>query len=214
MKLTIFGASGAIGRILADLALAASHEVRAYVRRSDAFPSPIPGLTVLVGSLDNLEAIEEAVGGADAVISALGPALDTSRKPQGLHISEGHRTIVKAMKNRGVSRLVTLATPSLRSDEDPRTPVTVLPGLMARLFFPGPYRDIVALGPVLRESELNWTVVRIVNPNARHVSDDYGVWLGEGPVRMSVSRRNVAAFMLKVTEEGLHIGKMPVVFNR
>jgi putative NADH-flavin reductase len=146
MKLTIFGASGAIGRLLTDAALASGHQVTAYVRRPEAFVKPIVGLAVVTGNLSDYAAIVQAIKGADAVISALGPALDMSRKRAGTPIADGHRVIVEAMKSEGVRRLVTLATPSVKADDDPRVLATILPGIMARLLFPNPYRDIVAVG--------------------------------------------------------------------
>ena len=80
MRIAVFGASGAIGRLVTQKALAHGHQVTAYVRRADAFPEATERLAVVVGTLGNQASIEEVVSGADAVISALGPSMSTPRK--------------------------------------------------------------------------------------------------------------------------------------
>ncbi len=147
------------------------------------------------------------------MISALGPSMTSPRKSTETPIADGHRLIVAAMEKLGVKRLVTLATPTVKAKEDPKLLITLMPGVMAKAFFPPAYRDIVGIGPILEASKLDWTIVRIVNPNARHKSDDYGTWIGAGKVKMSVSRENVAACQLECAEKGLYIKRMPVVFN-
>jgi putative NADH-flavin reductase len=211
MKITVFGATGAIGRLITDRALAESHQVTAYVRRSGAFPPDRQGLTVVVGPLTDQALIEQAVDKADAVISTLGPALDLSRRDKGTPIADGYRTIVRAMESRGARRLVLLATPSIPADHDPKRFWAIR--LVAKTAMPNAFRDIVAVGEIVRGSSLDWTIARIINPNVEHRRDDHGVWLGEGPFRMGVSRANVAAFMVKVAEEGLYLKKLPLVFN-
>jgi putative NADH-flavin reductase len=213
MRITIFGASGGIGRLVTKKALEHGHQVTAYVRRADAFPGTTAGLSVVVGNLDDKAQIERAVTGADAVISALGPSMAAPRKSTVTPVADGHRLIVAAMEEQGVKRLVTLATPSVKAKEDPKRLIILMPAVMAKALFPPAYRDIVGVGPVLESSKLDWTVVRIVNPNAKHKSDYYGAWIGEGKVKMSVSRENAAACQLECAEKGLYIRKMPVVFN-
>lgn len=124
MKITVFGASGAIGRLVTKAALERGHSVTAYVRRPDAFQTEVERLTVVLGKLDDQDQMERAIEGADAVISALGPSLNPPRKSTATPIADGHRLIVAAMEKNGVKRLVTLATPRsrrrmTRSDSSP-----------------------------------------------------------------------------------------------
>jgi len=60
--------------------------------------------TVITGELSGAAAVDRAVQGADAVVSALGPDLD--RKAAGLPLVEGTRTIIEAMQRHGVRRYV------------------------------------------------------------------------------------------------------------
>jgi hypothetical protein len=185
--------------------------VTAYVRRPDTFPPDTKGLTVVVGALTDVALVEQAVDRADALISALGPALDMSRKDKGTPIADGYRTIVRAMNNRGARRLVLLATPSIPADYDPLRLRGI--ALLAKVMMPNALRDIVTVGQIVRASSLDWTITRILNPNAKHKKGEHAVWLGEGPFKMGISRENVAAFMLKVAEENLYVKQLPLVFN-
>lgn len=71
MKIVLYGATGRAGsRILTEL-LGRDHEVVAVVRHPDNL-APNDGLTVVQGDLSGAEAIAEAIGGAQAVVSAMG----------------------------------------------------------------------------------------------------------------------------------------------
>jgi nucleoside-diphosphate-sugar epimerase len=66
---------------------------------------------VIIGELSDADAIDRAVAGADAVVSAVGPSLD--RKATGMPVIEGTRHILDAMKRHSVTRYVGHATPSI-----------------------------------------------------------------------------------------------------
>ncbi|HWQ10845.1 MAG TPA: NAD(P)H-binding protein, partial [Holophaga sp.] len=194
LNITVFGASGRIGRLVVEMALSHGHKVTAYGRRHHNAEPQADNLQWVVGELADIEQIGRAVAGADIVISTLGPALDCSRKRKGTPIADGHAAILKAMREHGKRRLVTLATPTVRSREDGRFLATLLPGFLARILFPNACRDILETGRVVVASDVDWTIVRIIDPNAKHNGNGYGVSLGDRPAGMAVSRANVAAF--------------------
>ena len=116
MKLTVFGATGGVGRELVTQALDAGHQITAYVRNPGKVDLTHPNLTVIAGQLTDREAVQRAVHGADAVISALGPSL--SRKATGMPLVDGTRTSLDAMAAEGVERYIGIATPSMRDARD------------------------------------------------------------------------------------------------
>jgi hypothetical protein len=83
MKIVLYGATGRAGsRILTEL-LGRHHEVVAVVRNLDKHPgklAPNDGLTVIQGDLSSVEGIAEAIGGAQAVVSAYGPPPDKTEQ--------------------------------------------------------------------------------------------------------------------------------------
>ena len=73
MKLTIFAATGGIGRQLLEQAVAAGHDVTAVVRNPQSLPST-SACVVVIADLATAApaALQSAVSGAEAVLSALG----------------------------------------------------------------------------------------------------------------------------------------------
>src|SRR3954468_22782921 len=141
MNLTVFGATGGIGRHVVNQALDAGHQVTAYARNPAKLNLTHPNLTVIAGELSEREAVGRAVAGADAVISALGPSLD--RKATGMPLVEGTRTIVDAMRAEGVERYIGMATPSLRDPRDTKSLLGWLVPVMGRRGLPGAYRELL-----------------------------------------------------------------------
>jgi putative NADH-flavin reductase len=142
MNLTVFGANGAIGKIITNHALNNGDTVTAYVRRPDSLKQSRNNLKIMVGDLSNRLLIEKAIENADVVISALGPVLDTSRKLKGTPIADGHAFIIHGMEMLGKKRFVTLATPTVHSDEDRKNFITVVSPIMAKIIFPNAYREM------------------------------------------------------------------------
>jgi hypothetical protein len=83
MKIVLYGATGKVGsRILTEL-LGRRHEVVAVVRNVDKDPDRLAandGLTVLEGDLSRVEEIAQAIGGAQAVVSAYAPPPDKTEQ--------------------------------------------------------------------------------------------------------------------------------------
>ena len=120
MNVTVFGATGAIGSLTVDELLASGHTVTVYARN----PSKIPAgwgdrVAVIIGELSDADAIDQAVTGAEAVVSALGPSLD--RKATEMPLIEGTRHILDAMKGHGVTRYIGHATPSILDPQEKPT---------------------------------------------------------------------------------------------
>jgi uncharacterized protein YbjT (DUF2867 family) len=131
MNVTVFGATGAIGQQVVQQLRASGHAVTAYVRTPGKVPSTWgQDVTVVTGEITDAAAIDRAVTGANAVVSALGPSMD--RKATGLPLVEGTQHIVEAMQRHGVRRYVGNATPSILDPREKATWQTRLPTFMAR----------------------------------------------------------------------------------
>ena len=72
MNIVIFGANGPTGRLLTQQALEKSYTVTVFTRHPETFPIQDARLRVLSGDVYDLAAVEQAVTGQDAVLSALG----------------------------------------------------------------------------------------------------------------------------------------------
>ena len=213
MNITLFGASGAIGNFVLEEALKdQDNTVTAYVRNPDRLTMTHLNLNMIVGELDNQALVQEAIKHSDVVISTLGPAL--SRKAKGTPVADGHETMIQAMKKFNKKRLITLATPTMQADEDKKQFSTVIPSIMAKLFLPTGHLEMKKMEKLIKSSSLDWTVVRIINPNVKHHNQEYAYSFGDEPAKMGVSRENVGKFIYRVAKENLYINKMPIIFNR
>jgi hypothetical protein len=132
MKLTVFGATGGVGREVVNQALDRGDHITAYVRNPAKLDITDPNLTVISGELTDREEVRRAVRAADAVISALGPSLD--RKATGMPLVDGTRAIVGVMQAEGVERYIGMATPSLRDPRDTSSLLGLIVPFMGRTF--------------------------------------------------------------------------------
>ena len=78
MKLTVIAATGGVGRQVVEQALAAGHDVTAVARNPQGFTMPTAAVDL---SRPDLAVLTDALAGADAVISGLGPR---TRKDAGI----------------------------------------------------------------------------------------------------------------------------------
>jgi uncharacterized protein YbjT (DUF2867 family) len=175
MQITVFGATGGIGRHVVDQALADGHDVVAYVRTPEKLDRHTPRLRVVVGELSDPAAIQQAVQGSQAVISALGPSL--KRGATGTPVTDGTNNILKAMQATGVDRLIGLATPSVPDPRDqPTLKGRALP-VLARLLYPNALTELRGMTQAVTESGLNWTLARITNPTDKPATGRVRGWL-------------------------------------
>jgi putative NADH-flavin reductase len=206
MKLTIFAASGGIGRQLLDQALAAGHDVTAVVRN----PNSLPGgrFRTVVADLATADpaTLGPAVAGADAVLSGLGPR---SASEAGV-ASKGTRAIVQAMQATGVRRIVVVSAAPIATVASPGRPKPPRhdPGdgfWMRNLLAPltkaalrKPYADLALMEDVLRDSGLDWTVVRPPRLTDKPATGSYRTAYGHNLRRgLFASRADVAHLMLR-----------------
>ncbi len=217
MRLVIFGASGGTGRLLAGKALAAGHDVVAYVRNPGKLPAASERLQVVTGQLSDPAAIRAAVGGADAVVAVLSqPVFGGSAD---LPIASGTRTIVTAMQDQGVRRLVYCWGPSIALPHHTwnRTFAVVF-GLIKAL--PGTRvftAESAGAGEAVRSSGLGWTIVAVARPVDKPAAGKLKVRTGTGQgdkVGMTAtSRDDLADFLLQEATGTRYLHQSVLVSN-
>jgi nucleoside-diphosphate-sugar epimerase len=213
MNVTVFGATGAIGRQVVDQLRSNGHTVTAYVRN----PAKVPAtwredVEVVVGEITDAGAIDRAVAGADAVVSALGPSLD--RKATGLPLVEGTRHIVEAMQRHGVRRYVGNATPSVLDPREKGTWQTRFATFMPKTFMRRAYDEVTGMSRAVMDSGLDWTIVRFLAPkdgqakgNVRHG------FYGTDKLGFNVTRADIAAFTAAQVDDRRYVGAAPGISN-
>jgi len=210
MKITIFGATGETGRQLVEQALATGYEVVAYICNPSKLNINHERLKVIQGELADEPLIESAVSGAGVVISALGPRGGSKNKP----ITHGMQNIIAAMKKQGVHRLIITSTLSAKDPKDqPELKAKALVSIV-KFTMRDSYEDIVSTAETVRNSGLDWTIVRLTmlnnNPKTGKVKAGY---VGDGRIGTWTSRADVADFMLKQVEHTEYLQQAPAISN-
>ena len=205
--IALFGATGKTGRRVADKALAAGHHVNALVR--DPAKPPVTGdrLTVIRGDVRDPAAVAATVAGADVVLSLFGQVKGSPKTLQ----ADGTRVIVEAMQGAGVRRIVSLSGGGLRDPHDrPKLPDQIIRTLL-RLMAGHVLADAEAHLEVLKASGLDWTVVRGPRLTEEPGTGGYRVgWVGIG-TGTSISRDDLADFILTQVDDPAFVGQMPFV---
>jgi nucleoside-diphosphate-sugar epimerase len=160
MRIVIFGANGGTGRPLVAHALEAGHTTVGVTRRPDQFPFAHPALAVAGADVSDSAALGDIVAGADAVLSTLGvpftrEAVDT--------YSVGTANIVGAMRLTGVRRLVVVSSTALDHYQGRTgTPFTLrlVEPIVTKTIGKTLYDDMRRMEAIVRDSGLDWTIVR------------------------------------------------------
>ncbi|WP_135822701.1 NAD(P)-dependent oxidoreductase [Halostella litorea] len=206
MNITVFGASGRTGVPLVRQAIDRGHDVVGFVRDPDRFPFEDDRLTLVAGGAYGGDGVREAVAGADAVVSVLG---QTDDGPDDLLTVAGEH-ILAAMEAEGVDRFVTLTGAGVRTEGESVPLSGRVMGVLLKLLQGEVLADAERHVDLVRASGTDWTVVR-----APRLTD--GPRTGEyraGDIELgfeSVSRADVADFLLDCVEEGRHARELPKI---
>lgn len=207
MKIVVFGASRGVGLEVVKQALEAGHLVTAFVRSPEKFTVTHTNLTVVKGDSMDAEAVEKAIAGQDAVISALGPT-----RPPVPHMMEiSAKNIVAGMKKHGVRRLVSTTGAGVRQPEDQPKFIDHLIGFLLNLLAKDVVLDSAANVKVIRESDLDWTVVRFPRLMDGEHKGRYQVGYVGKSSGTQLSRADGADFILKELTEMKWLKKLPLV---
>lgn len=208
MKLTIFAATGGVGRQVLQQAIAAGHDITAVVRNPKKLSERARVVTADLAAA-NRTVLESAVEGADAVVSGLGPV---SKSDAGI-ASQGTQAILRAMKATGVRRIVVVSAAPISTVPVPGRPKPPKydPGdgfFMRNLLSPltkavlrKRYADLALMEAALWESGLDWTIVWPPWLTDKPLTGSYRTAFGRN-LRggLLISRADVAHLMLRVIE--------------
>ena len=200
MKITVFGATGGIGRQLVAQALHQGHDVTAVVRDAARLPiSDVALHVVTVPGLEQPDLLRSALIGSHAVLSAVGPR---GRK-DGPVASKAVRTILNAMDSAGVRRLVAVSAAPVGPVPDGESALNrwLLLPLVGRLLR-SVYTDLGEMEAQLLRSSAAWTVIRPPKLVNKPLTGIYRTTLGGNvPRGISISRADAAHLMLAALDQ-------------
>ncbi|WP_424920536.1 NAD(P)-dependent oxidoreductase [Streptomyces sp. wa13] len=205
MRIAVFGANGPTARHITHQALTAGHDVVAVTRRPGSVPAR-PGLTVALADATDPAAVDAAVDGTDAVLSALGTRFD---KGKITTYSASAMAITGAMTRHGVKRLLVVSSSIADPDWRPSGAHFfnhVLDPLVNRRLGRTLHEDMRRMERAIRGTDLDWTLVR---PSGLfdhpHVTDYTTAETSADGV--FTARADLAASMLHELEEERYVRK-------
>jgi putative NADH-flavin reductase len=207
MKIVIFGASGGLGLELVKQAVEAGHTVTAFVRSPEKFKLKHPNLTVLKGDSMDAAAVEQAIAGQNAVVSALGP----TRPPMPGMMETSAKNIVAGMQKYGVRRLVSTTGAGVRQPQDQPKASDALIGALLNLLAKSVVLDSAANVRVIQNSDLDWTVVRFPRLNDGAPTGKAHAGYVNKQSSTQLARADGAAYVLKELTEKKWLRKLPLV---
>jgi putative NADH-flavin reductase len=207
MNIVVFGASRGVGLEVVKQALEAGHHVTGFVRMPSKFTVQHSNLTVCEGDSMHAAAVEKAIAGQDAVISALGP----TRPPVPHMLETSAKNIVAGMKKHGVRRLVSTTGAGIRQPEDQPKLADHLIGFLLHLLAKNVVLDSAANVNVIQTSDLDWTVVRFPRLMDGEHTRNYRVGYVSKDSGTQFSRADGADFVLKELTERQWLRKLPLI---
>ncbi len=207
MKIVVFGASHGVGLEVVKQALEAGHQVTAFVRSPDKFSLTHPNLSVFKGDAMDADAVEQAIAGRAAVVSALGP----TRPPVPHMLETSVKNIINGMKKHNVRRLVSTTGAGVRQPEDQPKFIDHFMGLLLNLLAKDLVLDSAENVKAIQASNLDWTIVRFPRLLDGEHTGRYQVGYVGNTSGTRISRADGADFVLEELIERKWLRKLPMV---
>lgn len=210
-KILVIGASRGVGLETVKCALAAGHAVRAFARQAASIAIDAPLLEKVDGDALDKAAVTAALAGVDAVIQSLGAPKSAASMFAGTTLfSRATRILLDAMQAGGPRRLVTVT--GFGAGDSRGHGGFLYDAVMFPLVLKRVYDDKDVQEQMIRASGLEWTIVRPglltggpATGRARVLVDPKDWRTG------SVSRADVAEFLVREAFERRYIGQTPLM---
>ncbi len=212
-RILIVGASRGTGLQTVRKALAAGHRVRALARSAANIPIENERLERITGDATDRTALINALEGIEAVIVTLGVAPSFATVVSGTELfSTATRALVDTMREKGVRRLVAMT--GIGAGDSRGHGGFIYDWLVFPLLLKRVYDDKDVQEQIIRQSELDWTIVRPGLLTNGPETDRYRVLLDPAQwTAGSISRADVADFLVKEVTDRRFIGRAPVIIG-
>ena len=192
-SIVVLGANGGIGRHAVVTALDAGYEVTAILRTPAKLDLSHPRLTIVQGDILHPGELVQHLKNKDAVISAIGA---TGLKETTLY-SAGCKNLIWAMQKAGADRAFFISASGLEVNPTHSFLVRFATRFILQAILRKMYADLWAMEKIVKESAINWTIMRpprLTNDPAMGV---YRVAIDQ-PLDngLKISRADVAHFMI------------------
>lgn len=159
MNICVLGATGQTGKHVVDQALDEGYWVTALARYPNRMHREHDRLRVVDGHAQHLESVMRAVDGQDAVISTLGQVRERPSVANLLTVTASN--LLEAMPAANLNRLIFLMGAGVSDPNDQSSFASRLIIPLMRLVAGRVLHDAEEAADLVRQSDLNWTIVRV-----------------------------------------------------
>ncbi|HNR91032.1 MAG TPA: NAD(P)H-binding protein [Dokdonella sp.] len=206
MRLFVLGASGGVGSSLLEQATARGHRVTAQTRDASKLSST-KSIRVVVGSPTDETFLRQHLGGHDAAVFCIG----IGTIGQTTLFSDSTKALIAAMEATGTNRLVVIT--GIGAGDTKGHGGWFYNHVTYPLFTRNRYVDKDRQETILARTNLDWTIVRPAPFSVRSTTGPMQVFT-EIPLGLqlrSVTRAEVATFILDILEDGKFIRQRPFI---
>ena len=215
MKLLILGATGRTGKLILEEALNQGYKVRCLVREPKKINLNHNALEVYKGSPEQISDLDNAIKDCDRIISVLNISRKSDfpwarlRTPPTF-LSDVMKNIISLIKKNELERLIVCSAWGVAETE--KEIPAWFRWLIKNSNIGIAYKDHERQENELKKSKLNWTIVRPTGlTNFKMEKKIIESYNNEPKPRLTISRKNLAKFMVNALKRRELIGKTPVI---
>ncbi len=207
MHIAVIAASGRLGKSFVEQALAAGHTVRAGVRARNNLTTH-PNLVMVPCDATNPTDIKNLLRGQDVVVSCIGHVRGSASDVQTV----ATKVLVQAMDELKLKRFVTVTGTGVRFPGDKIGLVDRVLNLAISIIDPDRISDGRQHAVVLQQSNLDWTLIRLLK--LQNIAAHDFELLSSGPTKWYVGRDEVAQAMLQVIDQNSFVKQSPIISKK
>ena len=214
MRILLLGATGRTGKFLLEQALEHGHIVHVLVRDKNKIPFKRYNLELFEGTPSDKTELEKAMNGCEVIISSLNISRKYEFPWSGLRtpkdfLSVTMKNIIELSEANHIRRIV--FTSAWGVSETKKDLPAWFRWLVDHSSLRYQYHDHERQEELVRNSNLSWTAVRpVFLSNSKSKKVVYVQDRSSNP-NLFISRRNLASFMIEISERNLYVGQTPIV---
>jgi len=205
MRILVIGASQGTGALAVQEALNRGHLVTAFARNPQKLKLDSSNLSRSSGNFHQMESVRSAVSEHDAVIITASATSLSAFKENPNYFSAGTQNVIVSMKEFKVRRLVVLS--ALGVADSAKLVNFAVKALVIHWLLKVPFQDHERQEQLVKESGLDWVIARPSRLTNGSAQRRYKKGVALQPVPSSISRADVAHFLVEAAESDKWVGK-------
>ena len=208
IRIALLGATGKAGKYLLQELLLQGYQVKSLIRNPENYTITHPSMEIVKGDIKDLETARLLLKGCNCVISAIG-----QNKDEELISSLATSNILRVMEELDIKRYILLTGMNLEVTGDQKSPKNLEATNWMKTTFPVFVADKQKAYEILKESKIDWTLVRL--PWIEQTSERRGIQvdLQDCPGEL-ISTTDLAGFLIDQITAITYLRKAPFVASK